>query len=385
MILLTLVYISESLSISSDRTTISNVINMKRASEIKSILKEICTSNEMKGLFDKEELSSLLLSKEIKWLEKCLEIVETPLLDIELGRNAAAGIKKYVGIDIIVNDNHNGRFLIDTGATMNLIRSDFTSKTGLSSQQNTAYTHGLGGSNSIGSYKTTINKFNVKNTRYCINNIEFTVLDNNNILPTGVDGLLGLSFLEHLNLVEFDFLNKILRFDPHFLSSSSSSSSSSSLLSPVKKSSYNEISTRRIYTGLVIADCYINNNYDESSKCSGMIDLGSTYTIANGKTVDLTKKSLDDLPSSPVVVVGIDNRPINLKNLQIDSIRIGDRHEVKPNISNNDKINIFAANMGGFDGIGLGSIAALIIGIDILGKEKMMLDIKRNKVYLQKQ
>jgi len=40
--------------------------------------------------------------------------------------------------------------------------------------------------------------------------------------------------------------------------------------------------------------------------------------------------------------------------------------------------------MGGFDGVGLGAIPSLILGIDILGKEKMMLDIRRNKLYLQK-
>jgi len=329
--MLILVDISSSLSIS-ERTAITNIINTKRASEIKSILKTVCTDNELKGLFDKDELSSLLLSKEIKYLSNSQEIIEVPLMDIELGVKNTFGIKKYIGIDIIINDGHQGRFLIDTGATMNLIKADFCTKNGLQLQQNTAFTYGLGGSGSIGSYKTTISKFNIKDSRYCISNIDLAVVDKSIILPDGVDGLLGLSFLEQLNLVEFDFQNKALRFDPYFLTSSSSSSStttsssSSSLLSPLEKSVYDEIVTRRIYTGLVVADCYINNNLDV---CSGMIDLGSTYTIANGRTVQLTQKTIDELPSSSVTVAGIDNRPINMKKFDIDSIRIGDRHEAK--------------------------------------------------------
>ena len=50
--------------ISSDITTI---INNKRASEIKKILKTICTDNELLSYKDKESLSSLLLSKEIDY------------------------------------------------------------------------------------------------------------------------------------------------------------------------------------------------------------------------------------------------------------------------------------------------------------------------------
>ena len=190
----------------------------------------------------------------------------------------------------------------------------------------------------------------------------------------GCDGLLGLSFLECLNLVEFDFQKKVLFFDPFFLSNQPSSSSSSILLSPIKKSCYDEISIKKLYTGLLVADCNINEN---SEKCTGLIDLGSTYTIFNGKAVEITKQKLEELPTTSVTVVGIDNNPINMRKFDIESIKIGDNHLVKSS-------SCYAANMAGFNSLGFGTMPSLIIGMDLLGNEKMMLDAKRNKLYLQK-
>ena len=138
---------------------------------------------------------------------------------------------------------------------------------------------------------------------------------------------------------------------------------------------YDEISTQKLYTGLLVTDCYIN---DSNIKLTGLIDLGSTYTIFNGKSVEIINKKIEDLQKTNVIVVGIDNNPINMRKFDINSIKIGNNHIVSNSLS------CYAANMIGFDSLGFGNMPSLIIGIDLLCKEKMMLDIKRNKVYLLK-
>jgi len=127
--------------ISSDITTI---INNKRASEIKKILKTICTDNELLSYKDKESLSSLLLSKEIDYYKKYENnIIKVELIDIDLGKSKnSIGLKKYVGIDIIINNKINGRFLIDTGATTNLIKSDYCKNNNLNFQSNVQMNYG---------------------------------------------------------------------------------------------------------------------------------------------------------------------------------------------------------------------------------------------------
>jgi len=127
--------------ISSDITTI---INNKRASEIKKILKTICTDNELLSYKDKESLSSLLLSKEIDYYKKYENnIIKVELIDIDLGKSKnSIGLKKYIGIDIIINNKINGRFLIDTGATTNLIKSDYCKNNNLNFESNVQMNYG---------------------------------------------------------------------------------------------------------------------------------------------------------------------------------------------------------------------------------------------------
>ena len=161
---------------------------------------------------------------------------------------------------------------------MNLIRQESVQRSGLESEQQMAYTLGLGGGGTVAAKKCTIQNVIVGDVKI---SMETAILENNGALPTSAQGLLGLTFLQSLGeVVEFDFTNSQFRFGTR-----------SALLSPSQLKDLHEIRTRRIHTGLIACDVYIN---DGAFPLSAMVDMGSAHTIANPLAVQaITGQSLD--------------------------------------------------------------------------------------------
>jgi hypothetical protein len=111
----------------SDQSSIRDEVMGLRASEIKRILTSI--KADTRALYDKEELGALLIKLEMESRGNG-QITSIPMPEVPLGNTP----QTYVGIDIEINNNKI-RFMVDTGATMNLIRPDVIKQLGLSSEQ----------------------------------------------------------------------------------------------------------------------------------------------------------------------------------------------------------------------------------------------------------
>eukprot|EP01041_Mallomonas_annulata_P005049 gene5049-10114_t len=338
---------------------LSTEIKSMRATQIKKILVE--NNIDTKGLFDKEDLAAVLLQLE---LSRRKSVSTLPLIDVTF-----ADMKKtYKAINLIIN-NEKYLFMIDTGSSINLITKATRAKLSLNSSMQPTYTQGLGGGGTISAATVFIPEYSILNKKY---SMEAIVLENASILPPNAAGLLGLSFLSQLGTVDFNFKEKTLSFG-----------SSMNILSPLQKNNFHEINTRRIFSGLMVTDIFLNG---QSTPCTGMIDLGSVYTIANTLAVSSVGVDLLSLPISSTMCAGVDGRPMKLRQLRLPGgVKIG---KSNPNSISNansphtNDITIFAADIVGLTQIGLGNLPALIIGIDVLGNNRIIVDVNNNKIYL---
>ena len=70
--------------------------------------------------------------------------------------------------------------------------------------------------------------------------------------------------------------------------------------------------------------------------------------------------------------------PIQMRSLILENVKIGSEFNAA------GPINIYAADIPGLVQIGLGSVPAFILGMDVMGKHKLVIDIDENKLYLKK-
>lgn len=364
-----------------------------RNSVLKKKLNEACINT--RGIFEKEELASLLAEYQLRIPGAKAAasssssssstssgsastsspggiVVVAPLVNIYLDPQLE---KNYLGVDLSNDQGDTARFIIDTGASMNLIQSSIVSKFGLQSQTSNAYSTGLGGGGTIASQMTQMSNMNLKTTSgstYKLqNNIPLAILSNPRALPPGSDGLLGLQFLEALpGLVSFDLQANTITYGDSV---------------PPSSLSVQKVPFRKIATGLLVCDVYIQANSQAAPVCvTAMIDFGSTYSIANSLAVKalLGGDGLDSLPETNVKCMGIDGRPMTLKSVSVHMVRIGssdpkNTRPIKP-AAGNTPGTLFGADITGLQQIGLNSVPAMILGMDVLsdGFNKICFEFK---------
>ena len=335
-----------------------------------------------RGVFEKEELALLLAEYQINNPASASTssasvstasggIVVAPLVNIYLDPQLQ---KNYLGVDLSNDRGDTARFIIDTGASMNLIQSSIVGKFGLQSQTSNAYSTGLGGGGTIASQMTHMSNMNLKTTSGSTckvqNNIPLAILSNPRALPPGSDGLLGLQFLEALpGLVSFDLQSNTMTYGD---------------FAPPSGLSVQKVPFRKITTGLLVCDVYLQVNSQAPVCVTAMIDFGSTYSIANSLAVKalLGDGELNSLPDTNVKCMGIDGRPMTLKSIPVDIVRIGssdpkNTRAIKP-AAGNMPGTLFGASIPGLQQIGLNDMPAMIIGMDVLadGFHKICFDFK---------
>ena len=390
-------------------------INAMRATAIKQAL--VSRGIDTRGLFDKAELAAALVRAELATATTppppgpSASIRTVPMFEVALG----AATQSYVGIDLVIQ-GETLRFMMDTGATMNLIRPDTVQRLGIRSEQQMAYTVGVGGGGSVASRQTTVPNVAVGTapptfitlSAAILDQVPFTVyrspfilhpssfilhpssfilhpspftrhpspltphlssvtlvrFDQPKMLPESAEGLLGLTFLQSVgDVVEFDFQERCFRFGPRV-----------AMLSASRRNELHEVRTRRIYTGLIATDVYINGN---ATPVTAMVDMGAAHTIANPLAVQaITGRGIDALPTTGNMCAGIDGRPVAMRTLAIDRIQIGGQ------LTAQGPLSVYAADIPGMSNVGLGTVPAIILGMDVLGRSRLLLDIAGNSIYI---
>jgi hypothetical protein len=148
--------------------------------------------------------------------------------------------------------------------------------------------------------------------------LTFSVINNPNILPADVSGLLGLNFLFQIintdEVICFDFKKSLLSIGPRY-----------SIASPLKKDKFSKAKIRNLPNGLLVSDVYINTNAKSLNgsvrpsidSCAAMIDLGSTYSIINNFAVTMLEKKYGGASFTRLILTnkylaGIDGNPLQV-------------------------------------------------------------------------
>jgi len=349
-----------------------------RASELKRLLEAKGVST--RGLFERHELLSKLMSVEPSSAPapNTHSFCEFPLVDIPLGPS-----KSCLGIDITLNSGGGKvRFMIDTAASLSLIKSSKSKELGLASESATTSTAGLGGTGSIASRvcklgNVVLSPSPTSSSSVRVENLELAVLDRDNALPPQCDGLLGLDFLTKLpkSLSEFDFGRRVLRVAMDKL--------------PSQAAGFACISLQKVPTGLRVCEAVLplvtsDGSGSTSVSVAGLIDIGSSYSIFNAAAVSALssgKVALFELPPSKTLVAGIDGRPVELRLLRLQGgLVLGGRFKLP------GPIDVFAGELQGFAAIGMGGLPAGIVGLDVLAGARggvMGLDLAANWMYIK--
>jgi len=357
-------------------------INSLRAGEIKALLQE--KGQSTRGLFEKSELAAKLFEVESGEAPTSSlgdlvgPMMEVPLLDIPLGKGGVND-KFYCGVEVRISGK-SYRMIVDTAASMNLIKQNVVAEAGLATQSAgvSQTTIGMGGTGSIAAKVCCVPEC-ILAPGVSLSSLDFAILDSSASLPQGCDGLVGLSFLAALpgSLSEFDFDRQILR-------------AGMDKLPPA--GDFAPILLRRLFTGLRACDALLTSAQGETAAIAALVDLGSSYTILNSKAVELLcpGQVLGKLAPSGMKVAGIDGRPVDLKKITLQSISLGGGARFKLA----RPIDVFAGDIAGFSAIGLGpTVPAALLGMDVLAgsvdggrarRGTLCLDLKGDFMYLKR-
>jgi hypothetical protein len=351
-----------------------------RGRVIKDVLTELGVNT--RGVLEKSDLARLLQDAEDSWSMKSQQLCKRiPFRKMDLGM----ATKTYVGIDVEIRGK-KFVFMVDTGASMNLIRPHVAQALQLDTQSKSTYSQGLGGGGMLSANTAFIDKVTIGDGFKSVP-MPVAVLNNVGPLPPSADGLVGLTFLQSLGqAVNLNFITSEMHFG-----------NIQNVLSPLQRLKQNKISYERQFSGLLFCPCDIHVKTHQSGEkkvtCLSLIDIGSSYSIINSAAVKALGMSMESLPTSPVVVAGIDNRPLPLRNLGAEKVTIGSIFDSKidpfpfnsaycPYPNKKDSICIYAADIPGLMQMGYGNMPAMILGLDVLGRSSLALDFQSNSMYL---
>jgi predicted aspartyl protease len=281
---------------------------------------------------------------------------------IPVADSGIGAVKTYGGVSITIRGEQY-KFIVDTGATINLVKSSVATKLNLYTQTQVVNSVGLGGGGAVAGKSCIIQDCQLGAISM---GIQCAILDNERAIPSSAAGLLGISFLQALGITQFDYEQNQFRFSPD-----------ESYFKPLDQ--YVEVPIRRLPIGLAVCDVLINGQ-----SVTAMIDLGSTYSILNSKGVQAASQSrqlsLGDLKQSNVICAGIDGNPLPLRIFPTSTVSISGR---------NGPIDcpvesVFAADIPGFAGIGLDSIPAMILGVEMLATKSLIFNINGSKMYIKR-
>lgn len=340
----------------------------KRNSVLKQELNELCVNS--RGVFDKPELAALLVDKKIVMSNSQSSSdsssspqnsIVVPMLDVVSSN--VPGAKSYVGIELECQ-GQNIRCMIDTAASTNLIKPEVSKRLGLIKADFNQYSSGLGGSSQIADGRTIMQSLKFARSTTNIPAINCAVLTNGAAIPPSVDCLLGLPFLENLqSLVTLDLVKKVFKFSQGVMPSD-------------EQEQYHRIPIRKVYpTGLIVCDAMIDEN---GKTVTALVDLGATYSILSSRAVQsILGKNMETLNNSNTVSAGIDGRPMYMKEVSFDSLKLG-------GMMNVGGMKIYAADIPQLEAIGLGQ-GMLLIGLDVLSKyDSISFCFKEMALYLKK-
>ena len=267
-----------------------------RGADIKGKLSRLGVSYA--DCFDKDDLAKRLAQA---WHTSASTAVSFPLRQIaSQPGNPRAG---YVLVTLDFEDAGFVDFLIDTGATVALVSPSLRDALGSSATEGAAV-RGLGAMGETIRQKIKIP--NVTLGSKSLDGFEAVVTDlTKSGLPSTVGGLLGLEFLARFE-VEFDFLNRELRFWPR----------GSVLSGALDVGGLIGVELIRHPVGIKTVSVRLN----DSTAFPAIVDMGSAFSVVNWSASHAAGVFIDSPGVKPAAMqaVGVDGRGLNVSLAPFD-------------------------------------------------------------------
>ena len=341
--------------------------NKLRAKVIKQYLGAM--GEKTNDCFDKEDLVERLTRA---WMAKSQNSVRVPLRRVAgVPGNPRAGYC-LVTLNVKTEDEDGERFcdfLIDSGATVALVSPELRKMMGKFAEDGAA----LKGLGAMG--ETIRQKVVIKNPS--LGAVEIPELDavvtdlRSTGLPPVVGGLLGLDFLKRFE-VEFDFDKEIIAFHPK----------GSAITGVCDVSELIKIRLKTHPTGLQLAPISLNN----CAPFDAIIDMGSLFSVINWKASEragVTKDS-PDLDKSGVISNDVTGAQMGLAigkfNLRV--LGEGGNSDLSHDLESTYKGAACVGDLPAFETLGAKNEPFATIGMDVIGRKRLVLDMYNHRIYL---
>lgn len=108
--------------------------------------------------------------------------------------------------------------------------------------------------------------------------------------------------------------------------------------------------------------------------CVGLVDLGASYTVCNEALVRATGRQTGALARDVTGAMGIDGRMIECRVMPRCALALG-------SIAERRDLRVMVG-MTSLDRLGLGSVPAVVLGVDVLRRKCLLIDLNTRTVAL---
>ena len=283
----------------------------------------------------------------------------------------------YVVVSLDVGEAGFVDFLIDSGATTALISPKMREMLGDSATDGAAI-RGLGAMGETVRQKVTIEGASVGSKS--LGKLDAVVTDiQASGLPAVIGGLLGLEFLSKFE-VEFDFVNKALKFHPP----------GSIACGALDVSELVEIPMSTHPTGLKTVRCRLNGC---EPPFPAIVDMGSFFSVANWMAAAAGGVGPDspDVKQSAMQAVGIDGRAMPMATAKFDLEVVGvhgsDGSDGSDGSNGGGLVSEYKGqccigDLPAFASLSAQTIPFMSMGLDVIGRGRTVFVVSDDRVFL---
>ena len=311
---------------------------------------------------EKDELVDRLAET---WMTKCENFAITvPLRQLgNIGGNPRSGyalVTLDVGGDIGLCD-----FVIDTGATTALITPKALDMLDKDQVKEGAAVRGLTGTGETLRQKVSISEVRLGSKEFVLDAVvtDLTAVG----LPATIGGLLGLDWLGNFE-VEFDFEQSVITFWPP----------GSVKNGAVAVEDLVRVRLNQHPVGLKTVRCSLNG-----AELDAIVDMGSFFSVVNwmASTTAGIGPDSDKVKRGGLQVTGVDGKSMAMAMAPYDLRVLGDGEE---DLTSTYQGMCCIGDLPAFAALGASVSPFMALGLDVIGRGRMVFNAKDNAMYLSK-
>jgi len=262
------------------------------------------------------------------------------------------------------------RFIIDTGASSCLVTADLQQRLGLQpigERQSVGIAGGEVGQGQV----VEVDDMLLGGVSFTMDPTVFQLGDNRYSME--VSGILGIDFLQQFACADFDFAAGVLNL---YLNTGDE-------LSPFTRNEISRLGLKQAPlfnhpTGVVCTSLGLQgSSSSRSCQFQAVVDMGCTVSIVNQNAADEAELNKGDgFTELAASATGVDYKPLNISRGIFYKLLVGSNFTLK-------ECPVYIADFPIFDVLWPSANSpAGIVGLDILGKKRTVIDFKSSKLYI---